>query len=146
MLGHMTVVNPGGSIMGRSAFGMFGSCFCVSTYSDFMRRSKNVQGLRGICSAPLQWHRATLCTTDLHCAGDLSVFRRRCRAWTKSIVIPNTVVHNIHANQGSQCSSVPVHTLMVHNAALFWLGGAEDNFSCTSWATSQMAHGAKLSV
>ncbi len=31
-----------------------------------------------------------------------------------------------HANQGSQCSSVPMYTLVVHNVAL---GGAQDDFA-----------------
>ena len=35
---------------------------------------------------------------------------------------------NEHAIQGSQCSSVPTYTLVVHNAALYRFGGARNNF------------------
>ena len=38
---------------------------------------------------------------------------------------------NEHANQGSQCSSVPTYTLLVHNVALYQLGGVQDNFACS---------------
>ena len=38
------------------------------------------------------------------------------------------VVDNEHANQGSQCSSVPTYTLVVHNVALYRLGGGQDDF------------------
>ncbi len=31
----------------------------------------------------------------------------------------HSVVYNIHTNQGSQCSSVPTYTLVVHNVALY---------------------------
>ena len=50
------------------------------------------------------------------------------------------VVDNKHANQGSQCSSVPTYmfTLVVHNiacllvlVALCQLGGAQDDFACS---------------
>ncbi len=37
---------------------------------------------------------------------------------------------NKHANQGSRCSSVPTYTLVMHNIALYHLGGAQDNFAC----------------
>ena len=40
------------------------------------------------------------------------------------------LVHNIHTNQGSKCSSVSTYTL-VHNVALYWLRGAHDDLSCT---------------
>ena len=36
-------------------------------------------------------------------------------------------VDNEHANQGSQCSFVPTYTLVVHNTALYQLGGAQYN-------------------
>ncbi len=39
------------------------------------------------------------------------------------------VVDNEH--QGSQCSSVPPYTLVVHNVALYRLGGAHDDFACS---------------
>ena len=36
---------------------------------------------------------------------------------------------NKHANQGSQCrTSVPTYTFVVHNVALYQLGGAQDDF------------------
>ena len=41
------------------------------------------------------------------------------------------VFDNQHAIQGSQCSSVPTYTLVVHNVALYRLGGAQDCFSCS---------------
>ena len=48
---------------------------------------------------------------------------------------------NKHANQGSQYNSVPTYTLVVHNIALCWLGGTEDNFACSlstfRWCTMQ---------
>ncbi len=59
--------------------------------------------------------------------------------WKKS-------VHDVHTNQGSQCSSVPTYTLVVHNVALYWLGGAHDDFSCSLSATTQMVHNVMLSV
>ncbi len=37
---------------------------------------------------------------------------------------------NEHANQGTQCSSVQTYTLVVHNIALYRLGGAQDDFAC----------------
>ena len=40
------------------------------------------------------------------------------------------VVENKHANQGSQCSSVPTYNLVVHNVALYQSGGAQDDFAC----------------
>ncbi len=33
---------------------------------------------------------------------------------------------------GSQCSSVPTYTLVVHNVILYRLGGAQDDFACSS--------------
>ena len=48
---------------------------------------------------------------------------------------------NEHANQGLQCSSVPMCTLVVQNVALYQLGGAQDDFACSlsifSWCTMQ---------
>ena len=38
------------------------------------------------------------------------------------------VLRNVYTNQGAQCSSVPTYTLVVHNVALYWLGGAHDDF------------------
>ena len=35
-----------------------------------------------------------------------------------------------HSNEGSQCSSVPPYTLVLLKIALYWLGGAEENFAC----------------
>ena len=37
------------------------------------------------------------------------------------------VVDHKHTNQGSQCSYVATYTLVVHNVALYCLGGAHDN-------------------
>ena len=31
----------------------------------------------------------------------------------------HSVAHNVHTNQGSQCSSVPMYTLVVHDVALY---------------------------
>ena len=41
------------------------------------------------------------------------------------------IFDNRHANQGSQCSSVPTYTLAVHNVALYRLYGAQDDFACS---------------
>ena len=41
------------------------------------------------------------------------------------------MVHNEHANQGSQYSSVPTYTLVLHNVALYRLSGAQENFACS---------------
>ncbi len=49
-----------------------------------------------------------------------------------------------HANQGSQCSSVLTYTLVVHNAALYRLHGAQDNFACS--LSFFMVYNAVLSV
>ena len=40
---------------------------------------------------------------------------------------------NLHAYRTSQCSSVPTYTfkLAVHNIALYRLGGAQDDFTCS---------------
>ncbi len=40
-----------------------------------------------------------------------------------------SVVRNLHTNQGSQCSSVPTYTLVVHSVALYRLGGAQNDFA-----------------
>ena len=40
------------------------------------------------------------------------------------------MIDNEHANQGSQCSSLPMYTLVVQNVALSQLGGAQDKFAC----------------
>ena len=42
---------------------------------------------------------------------------------------------NEHANQGSQCSYVRTYTLVVHNAALYWLSRSQDDFAW--WCTIQ---------
>ncbi len=52
---------------------------------------------------------------------------------------------NEHANQGSQCSSVPTYTFVVHNAALYGLSGAQDDFAC-SLSIFIMVYNAVLSV
>ena len=70
-----------------------------------------------------------LCTTDLHCA-------RWCIF----------VVDNEHANQGSQCSSAHTYTLVVHNIALYRLGGAQDEFAGSLSALFVMVHNTMLSV
>ena len=41
------------------------------------------------------------------------------------------VVDNEHANQVSQCSSVPMYTLAAYNVDLYRLGGAQDDFVCS---------------
>ena len=55
------------------------------------------------------------------------------------------MVDNEHANQGSQCSSVPTYTLVVHNVALYQLDGAQDDFAC-SLSTFFMVYNAVSSV
>ena len=35
------------------------------------------------------------------------------------------MVDNEHGNEGLQCSSVPMYTLVVHKVALYRLGGAQ---------------------
>ncbi len=52
------------------------------------------------------------------------------------------VFDNENANQGSQCSSVPTYTMVVHNVALHRLGGAQDDFACLFF----MVYNAVLSV
>ena len=44
---------------------------------------------------------------------------------------PIYMFDNEHANQGSQYSSVLTYTLVVHNVALYLLGGAQDDFACS---------------
>ena len=56
------------------------------------------------------------------------------------------VVDNAHANQGSKCSSVLMQTLVVHNIALYWLGGAQDDFACLLSALTVMMRDTMLSV
>ena len=56
------------------------------------------------------------------------------------------VVDSEHANQGSQCSSVPTYTLVVHNVALYGLGGAQDYFACSLRTTREMVYNMMLSV
>ncbi len=59
------------------------------------------------------------------------------------------VAHNVHTNQGWQCSSVLTYTLVVHNVALYWLAGAHDDLSCLFSATTCimcMVHIVMLSV
>ncbi len=80
-----------------------------------------------------------LCNIDLHdapptcivhhCAkeGPISV---RSGGSTYVYLYSIFVVDNEHAYQGSQCSSVPTYTLVVHNVALYRLGGAQDDFAC----------------
>ncbi len=54
---------------------------------------------------------------------------------------------NEHENQSSQCSSVPTYTLVVHNIALYRLGGAQDYFACLFISNNtDMMHHAMLSV
>ena len=43
----------------------------------------------------------------------------------------------LHTNQG---------TLVVHNVALYWLGGAHEDFSCMLWTITYMVYNTKLSV
>ena len=53
---------------------------------------------------------------------------------------------NEHANQGSQCSSVPTYTLVVHNVDLYQLGGAQDDFACSLSIFFLLEYNAALSV
>ena len=53
---------------------------------------------------------------------------------------------NEHANQGSQCSSVRTYTLVLHNVALYQLGGAQDDFACSLSNFFLMVYNAVLSV
>ena len=52
-----------------------------------------------------------LCTTD---KGDLLFLEVGV---TPDTEYSHSVVHNVHTNQGSQYSSVPTYTLVVHNVA-----------------------------
>ncbi len=97
-------------------------------------------------------HPPVLCTNELHCAPwctrgsyvyevtpDSFHFLLVPRGWftrnmqkTDTVCLYNTysifVVETKHANHGSQYSSVPTYTLVVHNVALYRLGGAQDDF------------------
>ena len=56
------------------------------------------------------------------------------------------VVDNEHANQGSQCSSLPTYILVVHNVALYGLAGAQDYFACSLRTTCKMLYNMMLSI
>ena len=57
------------------------------------------------------------------------------------------LVDNEHANQSLQCScTIPTYTLVVHSVALYWLGGAQEDFACSLSAPSMMVHNTMLSV
>ncbi len=59
------------------------------------------------------------------------------------------VVDNEHTNQGRPCSSIPMYILVihvVHNIALYRLGGSQDDFTCSLSTPSVMMHNAMLSV
>ena len=83
-------------------------------------------------------HRPALCTTDLRCA-PMSV---RSGGRPRHSIF---VVDNEHANQRSHCSFVPTYTLVVHNVALYRLGGAQDDFAY-SFNFFLMVYNAVLSV
>ena len=68
-----------------------------------------------VCESYVVHHRPVLCTTGLHCAPKYSI----------------SMFDNEHANQGLQCSSVLIYTLVVHNIALYRLRGAQDDFACS---------------
>ena len=90
-------------------------------------------GLWDLRCAPPRWYQTMLCTTAL---GPTSV-RRWQRTYTSSalawtyINLSIFVVNNEHANQGSQCSSVPMYTLVVRKVPFYRLGGAQDDFACS---------------
>ena len=95
----------------------------------------------GLCCAPptcVVHHWPVLCTMEHK--GDLcrvfgasgltaNIHRWCTRARTYNMIF--FVVDNEHVNQGSQCSNVPMYTLLVHNVAFCWLGGAQGNFACS---------------
>ncbi len=59
------------------------------------------------------------------------------------------MVDNKHANHGSQCSSVLTYTLVWHNVALYWVGGAQDDFATKlkpRWCTMQFCQSSSVCV
>ena len=83
-------------------------------------------------------HRPELCTTNLLCA-------HVTKAWTYNT--SNILMFdNEHANQGSQCSSVQTYSLVVHNVALYQLGGGQDDFACSLRTIREKVYNAVLSV
>ncbi len=93
-----------------------------------------------VSCAPPSEYRTTLCTIDLRCAAPTCIVHHGaqgnyvCQMWglpqTFFINFSIFVVDNKRANQGSQCSSVPMFILVVHNVALYQLGAALDDFAC----------------
>ena len=79
------------------------------------------------------------------CHQGLSIHRWRIMAQTYN-TYNIFMFDNKHANQGSQCSSVLTYTLVVHNTALYRLGGAQDNFTCSLRTIRKMVYNAVLSV
>ncbi len=95
----------------------------------------------------------TLCTTTLvhsylvDCGAALCTTKTfiHMHVMHKGIVYSIFTFVNEHANQDSQCSSVPTYTLVVHNVALYRLGGAQDDFACPL-STFLMVYNAVLNV
>ena len=77
--------------------------------------------------APPQWYRTILCTTPM--AQDYIVHH-----WPALC----TMVHN-----GDVC---PQEVGVVHNVALYWLGGPQDDFACLLSALTMVVHNMMLSV
>ncbi len=68
-------------------------------------------------------HQPALCTTDLHFAPPTCIVHHGAQGGPMSMrsrghSAYDSVVHNVHTNNGSQCSSVPPY-FVVHNIALY---------------------------
>ena len=72
------------------------------------------EGLRGLCCAPLQQHRATLCTIDLHCAPSTCVVHHGAEAG------PNLLRSSWRPNIFHILVVHMEHTEMGHFLSIFW--------------------------
>ncbi len=88
-----------------------------------------------------------LVSTGLCCAPPTCVVQKGGLYVPEKLGSPLTffMFDNKLANQGSQCSSVLTHTLVVHNIDLYRLGGTQDGFAC-SLSNFFMMYNAVLSV
>ncbi len=92
--------------------GMGGMLHIVWTYIDWHASRRSLRQMivwlyTCMCRGPLQWYTATLCTFDL------------------------CIVHH----RPALCTIVN-KGVTLHHVALYWLGGAQDDFSCTLWTTT----------
>ena len=83
-------------------------------------------GLRELCCSPPRGYRTTFCTTNLHCAPSSCIVHHGAQGAPMSV--------------SSEGRPRQTFTLVVHNVALFWLGGAQDDFAWMLSATTEMVH------